>query len=184
MGSRRAIVKYPTKDTKLDANFRCIRDSINLIIDNSYTKEEIDLSLTDVDADKVDGLHASEIDADKLDGQHGSAYALATQEEWTAPSFLNGWVDYGSPFEPAGYFKDTLGILHLRGFIKSGTIGLPAFILPVGCRPAYEAFYGTASNDAFGQCVIQMSTGDEGKVIPYIGNNTWFSLAGITFRAV
>ena len=122
-------------------------------------------------------------DSDQLDGHEATYFAEKTQESWTAPSFLNSWVNFGGVNEPAGYFKDSFEVVHLRGMIKDGTIGQPAFILPEGYRPAYEAFYGTASNDLFGQCVIQMSTGNEGKVIPHVGDNTWFSLAGITFRA-
>jgi len=42
MGFKRAIAKYPTKDTKLDSTLRDLVASINSIIDNSYTKDEVE----------------------------------------------------------------------------------------------------------------------------------------------
>jgi hypothetical protein len=50
--------------------------------------------------------------------------------------FENSWVDFdATTFFPAGYFKDTLGIVHLRGLVKSGTVNQPMFHLPADYRP-------------------------------------------------
>lgn len=53
-------------------------------------------------------------------------------------AFANSWVNYGSPYFSAGYWKDALGWVHLRGVIKSGTVGSTAFTLPPGFRPASD----------------------------------------------
>lgn len=59
------------------------------------------------------------------------------QQAWQAPSLLNSWANYGIGHNPAGYFKDTLGIVHLRGLVKDGTVGQAIFTLPTGYRPSY-----------------------------------------------
>ena len=71
------------------------------------------------------------------------------------------------------------GVVHLRGLVKSGTVGLAIFNLPEGYRPSAREAIATISNGAIGRCDIKTS----GNVIAYIGNNAWFSLDGITFRA-
>lgn len=68
------------------------------------------------------------------------AYAAASaQPAWTNATMLNGWVSVGWPYAPVGYYKDTLGIVHLRGVIDAGThgSGTECIDLPVGYRPEY-----------------------------------------------
>jgi len=91
--------------------------------------------------------------------------------------FANSWVNYDDGYEPAGYWKDSLGIVHVRGLIKSGTSGQSAFTLPAGYRPPYPVLFPADSNGAFG--AVRVLT--DGKVVPY-GSNTYFSLASISFR--
>ena len=95
------------------------------------------------------------------------------------PSFLNGWANFGSGYNPAGYIRDGLGFVHLRGLITAGTLHQSAFTLPDGARPAYNEFIATVSANAFGSVVIY----PDGSVKPWDGVNTWFSLDGITFKA-
>lgn len=99
---------------------------------------------------------------------------------WIAPTFTNSWVNYGSGFNDAGYYKDALGFVHLKGLIKSGTVGSSAFTLPVGLRPQATELLGTVSNGAVGRVDIATS----GTVTPTSpSNNTWVALDGLTFRA-
>ncbi len=44
----------------------------------------------------------------------------------------------GTP--PAGYAKDSNGIVHLRGGISDGTADTPAFRLPPGYRPSHVLY--------------------------------------------
>jgi hypothetical protein len=101
------------------------------------------------------------------------------QDPWTAPSFLNGWLNYGNGYNPAGYFKDSMGMVHLRGLVKSGTMNAAIFNLPAGYRPAYRNLFVNQSNGAIGRPDVT-TVGD---VIPAAGSNAWFSLDGISFRA-
>lgn len=57
------------------------------------------------------------------------------QEDWIKPTLLNGWTNkVASVYAPAGYYKDELGIVHLRGYLTKGVSGV-IFELPVGYRP-------------------------------------------------
>jgi len=105
---------------------------------------------------------------------------LPDVEAWTAPSFANSWVDFGGGYESAGYCLDLMGFVHLRGLVKTGTVGATVFTLPAGYRPEGRAVFAVASNGAFGQCDVTAA----GAVIAVSGSNVSFSLDGIVFRAV
>ena len=69
-----------------------------------------------------------------LDGHAHASYS------WTdVPTFLNSWTNFGGEYVPARYCKSN-GIVHLQGMVKSGTIGLPMFVLPAGYRPNYRLY--------------------------------------------
>ena len=100
---------------------------------------------------------------------------------WIAPTLLNGWVDYGGLSAPAGYHKDALGYVHLRGDIKSGTTTpfTTLFTLPVGYRPAFVINAATVSNSAFGWIVVLTN----GNVQITAGSSVFLSLAIPPFLA-
>jgi hypothetical protein len=103
-----------------------------------------------------------------------------TVNPWIAPTLLNGWVNYGGTADTVGYYKDEFGIVHLKGFVKSGTIGQAIFNLPVGYRPNARQYYSALSNGLFGYATII----SDGTVQATSGSNVSFSLDGISFKAV
>lgn len=106
---------------------------------------------------------------------------ILEQEPWQAPSLQNGWVDYGSGYAPSGYFKDSTGVVHLRGLVKSGPVGsLPIFTLPPQYRPAFRAIFPVKT---FAADVGRVDVLADGSVIPIDGSSSYVSLEGITFRA-
>ena len=107
--------------------------------------------------------------------------AISSQEGVNAPTLLNGWVNFGGVETPAGYYKDTSGRVHLRGFIKSGTAAADTvlFTLPIGYRPSVAINFAVVSNNAFGYIDILAS----GNVRFQVGSNVSLSLDGISFRA-
>jgi hypothetical protein len=120
--------------------------------------------------------------------------ARRSGEAWTAVTFTNSWADYGSTYAPAAYRKDAQGYVHLRGLIKSGTLGSAAFTLPAGFRPGYTNIYMgrgnvvsaasyTASDLDKNNGRVDINTG--GSVIPHASlcNNGYVSLENITFLA-
>lgn len=105
-------------------------------------------------------------------------HAVAAEDAVVAPALLNSWVNFGSVYQTAGYWKDSLGFVHLCGLVKNGTITASVFALPVGYRPLAAVYQIVVSNNAVG--VVDIRT--NGDVIAQVGNNTHFSLEGIGFR--
>lgn len=96
------------------------------------------------------------------------------------PAFQNAWINFNANApEFAAFWKDSAGIVRLRGIIKSGTIALTAFTLPKGYWPLGTRRFAVGSAGAYGQIDVTIT----GTVIPTIGSNTWVSLDGVQFRA-
>jgi hypothetical protein len=108
--------------------------------------------------------------------------ADAAQSDWTAPSLLNSCVNYGGEYDVAGYLKDTMGFVHIKGLIKSGTgdAGTTVFVLPAGCRPAATVIIPTIGADA----AEIMSVDTDGNVKLFTASgNSYYVLCGM-FKAV
>lgn len=109
----------------------------------------------------------------------------AGQEAWIAPSLLASWSNYNtSSWDPAGYMKDSLGFVHLRGFFKGGTtaVGTVVFKLPSGYRPAKSSYFCSGVNSSGASTSWQVS--DNGDVLVLYGGSTTFcSIGSIVFKA-
>lgn len=104
----------------------------------------------------------------------------AAQVPWVPIStYQNGWVDYGTQWPTAGFYKDTQGIVRLRGAVKSGTVPNIIFSLPVGYRPVGLAYFPVVSNNAFG--FVSITPG--GGVSIQVGTSPYVTLDGIWFQA-
>lgn len=100
---------------------------------------------------------------------------------WIAPTLLNGWSNFGGGHAVAGYRRMN-GVVHLKGLIKSGTIGgVAALNLPAGFRPAEQLLLPGAdgTNATNGRIDIYPN----GDVQMVSGNNAFFGLNGICFPA-
>jgi len=97
------------------------------------------------------------------------------------PAFSNSWVNYDiAVFRAAAFCKDALGFVHLRGVIKTGTVGTVAFTLPAGYRPAILEELVCISNGTIGRIEVD-GTGTVKPGTP--SNSAWVALDGITFGA-
>lgn len=94
---------------------------------------------------------------------------------WIAPTLLNGVTNYGSVYETAGYKKDALGDVPLKGFLTGSADGKHLFTLPVGFRPSKLKTIEVWSNSPSGNGRVTVDT--DGKVIATISGN-WISLDG------
>lgn len=126
-------------------------------------------------------IKSSEINANFA--EFSSKGFVTPSSDWIAPTFQNSWVNYGS-WATGAYRIDAMGYVHLKGLLKSGTLGAntPMFTLPIGFRPkASEDLILTGlSNNAVARINIRGSTGF---VCCEVGNNIWVSIDGLTFKA-
>jgi hypothetical protein len=115
---------------------------------------------------------------------NGITIDIAANEAWSAPTLVNGWVNFGG-VQAAGYMKDRMGFVHLRGNIKNGgtTVGTILFTLPAGYRPAANEIFvvGTNTTETFQAIAIDPS----GNVkLDTAANSALVTLSGITFSTV
>jgi hypothetical protein len=102
------------------------------------------------------------------------------QSPWVSPALLNGWVNYTQKWNYAGFAKDPLGWVHLRGLVSSGSGTV--FLLPVGCRPIAQVLTGGQTSPGGVQARIDVAA--TGEVTPGAGTSpVWLSLDNISFRA-
>jgi hypothetical protein len=99
------------------------------------------------------------------------------QQALQTPQFQNGWMNYDNSYNPVGYFKDSLGVVHLRGLVKGGS-GL-IFTLPSGYRPPYRELHAVITHP---NVAGRIDITPDGQVLMIIGSAEWISLDGITFR--
>jgi hypothetical protein len=107
---------------------------------------------------------------------------------WTAPAFLSGWVNVGTPQENAGYRK--IGdMVFLRGSIKSGTLSNAAFQLSAAFQPPKTLMFTCVMAPAGATLGAVYVNGvvagvNAGFVTPYTGANTEVHLDGISYSTV
>jgi hypothetical protein len=108
--------------------------------------------------------------------------AALTPEAWIAPTLLNGWVNYGAPYDNAGYRKEPAGLVRLRGVIKNGTIanGTVLFNLPVGYRPSAQRSIPSYQGGADDAIRLEVATNGDVSATG-LANNFNLLLDGVVF---
>ena len=106
------------------------------------------------------------------------AKANISQPSWTSPTLVNSWVNNGGTTDTVGYMKDTLGFVHLKGTIKSGTT-TTVLTLPVGYRPLLDKNICMATNSG---CINATITSSGVLSIGALGS-TYVSMDGIIFKS-
>jgi hypothetical protein len=116
----------------------------------------------------------------------GSTYAATSigssgTIHFTKATLRNGWKNNDSGDAPAGYAKDSWGVVHLRGLINTGSSDSTAFVLPSGLRPHHYLYFPVYT---FGGGVASLEINASGEVIPFGTNvSSGNSLDGISFAA-
>jgi hypothetical protein len=129
------------------------------------------------------GSSAYTIDVDEIRLQWvGSPwYEIGNTTKYTErydsiPDFDNDWVNFDSGAHSTAAFRwDQFGKIWLKGLIKDGSVGDPAFTLPVA--PPQNANFAVEAGDAFGRVEINTS----GAVTVLVGDNSHVSLDGLSF---
>lgn len=115
--------------------------------------------------------------------------ANTQQENWTIATLVNGWVHTTNT--PISYYKDTLGMVHIRGLAKVGvkTRLTKVFDLPNGSRPdilsqqfIVRAYIDTLATEPY--ATIEITSDGSVNLINLSNTNaTQVSFSGISFRA-
>lgn len=111
--------------------------------------------------------------------------AIPSQQDWQAPTLLNSWTNYGGAYPPVGYWKDSFGVVYVRGAVKNGSLNVPVFTLPEGYRPGYWVIVPVVSlSSANAQVTARVQIGSGGNVTISTGDTNLVCLDGIAFRPV
>ena len=99
--------------------------------------------------------------------------------DWTPLPFINGWVNYGSPFSPCGFRKLSTGLVLVRGLAMNGTAaGIGQ--LPAGYRPGIQMLYASYTTP---NTPCRIDVAPDGTLSHYGGAAGWISLCNIVFLA-
>lgn len=152
------------------------------------------------------GVRVTNLNADKLDGISSTGFIRGPVSGWhevgapgepAFPITLGGasvWENYGDGYNTAGFYRDPLGVVHLKGLVRSdftitgspchpGVFADEFFTLPPGYRPAATEIAPTLHQNATARIDIE-TTGRISVCTPDAWeNNDWFLLDGISFRA-
>jgi hypothetical protein len=113
---------------------------------------------------------------------HSSA-AATKAPVWHPITLDSGWVYGGFNSNHPGYYKDSAGIVHLRGSSVGGSTATAAFQLPVGFRPSHVLWLSIyASNGSSGG--LEIKTNGLAFLFDSTGGTDvqgWSSLDGISF---
>lgn len=117
-------------------------------------------------------------DNNRSSGGGGPAPIVRPNTDQVSPTLSGSWVNVGSFYDNAKYYKDGWNRVHLSGMVKSGSGTI--FTLPANFRPSKVHLFTVAASDAFGT----VSVTDTGVVSLGIGSSaTYVSLDGISFLA-
>jgi hypothetical protein len=94
-------------------------------------------------ADLAMAVADGSVDSDALADDEG-LHLVGTAGE---PAFENAWVNFGTAWSRAGFYKDLHGVVHLTGTITGGASASTAFTLPDGYRPSRNLFLPVANGD-------------------------------------
>ena len=108
---------------------------------------------------------------------------IIEQSGWIPSTLLNGFGNLGGDFATAAFFKDKMGMVHLRGTVeKAGTPqGFVIFALPVGYRPSTSGKLVFPAMNGAGIARVDVTAG--GNVEVTFGSVGTIHLDGIIFRA-
>jgi hypothetical protein len=107
--------------------------------------------------------------------------AVIDSSDALIPTLNAPWINYGSGFGGARYYKDACGVVHIEGMIQatpgSPVTGVTIFTLLTGYRPPDTLLFVTGNGGGSGRFDIDSL----GNVIMQSGNTAFTSLSGISF---
>lgn len=125
---------------------------------------------------------------------HSDLAPLVTQASLsptvTALPLASNWTNYGSGWAPPAYWKDALGMVHLRGLVSwTGSSGPPTPVatLPSGYVPLANELFAVRCAASGAEYTARVDVYPSGEVLlEHIDGGTtvdWLGLSGIAFLA-
>lgn len=152
----------------------------------TYTSSGTTLSRDTILASSNSGSAVNWSSGTRRIGLTQPAAGLLPLEAVTAPTLTNSWVNFGSTYATAGYWKDAEGMVHCTGMVKSGTVGSAIFTLPVGYRAAdgKDRIFVSIGSNGSTEVVTALYVSAAGVVYSNGASVTGYvSLESIVFRA-
>jgi hypothetical protein len=175
------------------------------------SKDVIDNSLKSADLKNGKGVKGADVVPDSLGGAAVDESSLALGSEAWQPLQLNDgaddvgspgdfcfWTAVGSDKTAPAYFRDSAGVVHLKGLVRAndgslvncGPVAADPFIalpgsLPLGYRPGNEQWVlATVSNNKPGRISVDPSgfVHMEPGFPTFADAEVWVSLDGLSFR--
>ncbi len=145
------------------------------IADKRIDKAEPGLSVANAEA--LGGKPASDFASSEVEPYH----EVGTPGE---PGFQNSWINFGAGASTAAFYKDPLGVVHLKGLLSNspGAVAKVAFTLPPGYRPAQVLFMPT-SGDPTGRTGVDVLTNGDVRPACQGADPCNPGIDGLTFRA-
>lgn len=104
-------------------------------------------------------------------------FATKVQEAWITPTLVNSFTEVSG--YPVRYMKDSLGFVHLKGRIATGSPGAYAFQLPAGYRPPVNISFISPHGSTSG--AIRMSMAWSGAIYVENAYTSYIDLSNIIF---
>lgn len=99
--------------------------------------------------------------------------------DFSTPTLINGWANYGSGNATCQYYKDPQSKIHLKGVVSGGSVNTIIFTFPTFYRPSETLILTINTQNGFGKVSIDTS----GNVKFINGDPTgYISLCGISFK--
>ena len=105
--------------------------------------------------------------------------AVTSWEDMDLP-LGQGWVPFGDPYSVPGFYKDSLGVVHLRGVMKNGDVGA-FFSFDPGYLPEKRVI-GKAFGAGLNLCRVDVLVDGTLTMVGFT-DNSLISLDGIFWRA-
>lgn len=108
---------------------------------------------------------------------------------WATPTLSGSVTDYGAGYGGPRYFKDALGIVHMKGVLKATatiTSLTTLFTLPVGFLPVEILVFQVACGIGFSNLDKRLDIDSSGNAYlngTTLANGDWVSIASVSYLA-
>lgn len=107
------------------------------------------------------------------------SYAKKSIGSFFGMTGMNGWGNYGLPYNNLQYIKDNFGFVTMRGLVQGGSANTQITVLPAGYIPANTYSFPVVTANGFARVDVK----NDGSVWLNGSFSSFLFLDGIRFRA-